>query len=98
MDTVKTIILKGNPDNPESAEHNIEFPGGSISVCRTSKNEYWAHIAVNKEFSISESRGKDGAIGEIVGSRLDYEFPHNKTENIPNTDKLKHLAVRIKTK
>jgi len=44
--TAKTIILKGDPKKPESAEHIIEFPGGSISVCRTSDGNYWAHITV----------------------------------------------------
>lgn len=44
--TAKVIELKGDPRNPESAEHIIIFPGGSISVCRTSDNQYWAHIEV----------------------------------------------------
>lgn len=29
--TAKTIVLKGDPKKPESAEHHIIFPGGSIS-------------------------------------------------------------------
>ena len=61
-ETAKTITLKGDPKNPESAEHHIEFPGGSISVCRTSENEYWAHIYVNDgqilEDTVRSKRGK----------------------------------------
>jgi hypothetical protein len=47
--TAKVIKLSGDPKSPESAEHHILFPGGSISVCRTSNDEYWAHIYVNHE-------------------------------------------------
>ncbi len=60
--TAKVITLKGDPKNPESTEHHIEFPGGSISVCRTSKNEYWAHIYVNNgqilDDTVSSKKGK----------------------------------------
>lgn len=43
------IVLKGDPSNPESAEHHIIFPGGSISVCRTTDGNYWAHVYVNEK-------------------------------------------------
>lgn len=45
--TAKVIKLEGDPRNPESAEHIILFPGGSISVCRTTDQKYWCHIDVN---------------------------------------------------
>lgn len=64
--TAKIITLKGDPKNPESAEHHIEFPGGSISVCRTSKNEYWAHIYVNDKQILDDTvRSKKGKLKEI---------------------------------
>lgn len=64
--TAKTIVLKGDSKNPESAEHNIEFPGGSISVCRTSNNEYWAHIYVNDGQILDDTvRSKIGKLKEI---------------------------------
>ena len=43
----KKIELKGDPANPESAEHVIVFPGGSFSICRTTDNNYWVHIEVH---------------------------------------------------
>lgn len=63
--TSKTITLKGNSNNPEAQEHHIEFPGGSISVCRTSNNEYWAHIYVHEGESLDDTvRSKQGEIIE----------------------------------
>lgn len=82
--TAKVIKLEGNPNKPESAEHIIEFPGGSISVCRTSKNEYWAHIEVNQR-------------GMVVGGRMDYDNPPGDVRTIDDLDELHHIAVRLKT-
>ena len=66
METSKTIILKGDKSTPESAEHHILFPGGHISICRTSKDEYWAHIYVNdKEILDDTVQSKAGKIEEI---------------------------------
>lgn len=89
----KKIVLKGNPKNPESAEHIIYFPGGSISVCRTSDNQYWAHINVNKEkmSGAGVEASKEGNI-EIV--RIDT-LSGVKTVDHKNTD---HFAVLISTK
>lgn len=60
--TSKTITLKGDKKSPESAEHHIEFPGGSVSVCRTSKDEYWVHVYVNDgqilDDTVSSKNGK----------------------------------------
>ena len=64
--TSKTITLKGDSKNPESAEHHIEFPGGSVSVCRTSKEEYWVHVYVNNGQILDDTvQSKKGKIEEI---------------------------------
>jgi hypothetical protein len=91
--TAKVIKLTGNKANgAESAEHIIVFPGGSISVCRTSNNEYWVHIEVNKG-QIVPGTVRESARGTIVDSRMD--FPGEVIE-IPNQEQLMHIAVRIK--
>jgi hypothetical protein len=97
METAKVITLNGNKNNPESAEHIIKFPGGSISVCRTSNDEYWAHITVNKRDVLPETV-EQSKVGEIIHSRLDYVFPNEEIKQIPDIHKLYHLAVRIITK
>jgi hypothetical protein len=94
--TVKKIVLKGDPKKPESAEHIIEFPGGSISVCRTTNNEYWAHIEVNKD-EVIPGTGRTDAFGEIVKGRLDYDGSPGGVKEIKNLNKLRHIAIRIKT-
>lgn len=92
--TAKVIELKGDKRNPESAEHIIKFPGGSIAVCRTSDNEYWAHVQVNRG-QIIEGTVEESARGTVVDSRLDYEYPGNTGVDIPDAERLQHLAIRI---
>ena len=91
--TAKVIELKGSPNNPESAEHIIIFPGGSISVCRTSNNDYWAHIEINNKEVVSETV-RQSVLGKIVKTRLDYP---NDIKEIKNLKNLNHIAIRIKT-
>lgn len=93
--TAKVITLQGDPRKPESAEHIIIFPGGSISVCRTSNNEYWAHIQVNKGQIIDDTIEASSA-GLIIDSRLDYTAGGDIDE-IPNMESLQHIAIRIRT-
>lgn len=94
--TAKVILLKGDPKNPESAEHIIKFPGGSISVCQTSSNEYWVHIEVN-DGEIIPDTVRDSKRGKIVSSRLDYNRPPGTIKFIDDLVDLNHIAVRIKT-
>ena len=89
--TAKVITLTGDIKNQESAEHIITFKGGAISVCRTSDNEYWAHVHVNKEqVNDIEQQSKVGSIKMI---RMDTP---DGVEVIvaPETD---HFAVLITT-
>lgn len=90
--TAKVIELFGDPKKPESAEHIITFPGGSISVCRTSKNEYWAHIKVNHDQKIDDIK-QFSKNGEIKMIRIDT-IDGVKTIDFKNTD---HFAVLIGT-
>jgi hypothetical protein len=64
---MRKIIMTGKKENIEKPESIIEFPGGSISVCRTSNNEYWAHIEVNDKQKVDdiERESKIGAIKKI---------------------------------
>ena len=95
-DTTKVICIYGNKSKPEPAEHIIKFPGGSIALCRTSDNEYWAHIEVNRGH-VNEDMHREAKAGEIVDTRLDYEFPHSEIKEVENSEHLQHLAIRIKT-
>ena len=87
---MKKIVMTGNKENLEKPESIIEFPGGSISVCRTSNNEYWAHIEVNTKQVLDSIR--ESKIGEI--KKIRYE-----TEQVCQTIDIKtnHFAVLVGT-
>ena len=90
----KQIDLSGDPKvKIESAEHIINFPGGSFSVTRTSKQDYWVHITVNKDETLDDI-SKMSKNGNIETIRLDT--PDGvKTIDPQNTD---HFAILISTK
>ena len=92
----KRIVLKGNPEHPESAEHIIVFPGGSIGVCRTTNNEYWAHIEI---FYGKAGTGgmRESVTGSIVDVRIDtINGPDVQLEKQLEEADISHLAVRVK--
>ena len=95
----KRIELLGDrTKRPEPATHIIEFPGGAIELSRTTDGNYWAHIIVNRDFALpGEIEGLEGAYGEIVGSRMDYEFPTEPNiVLVPDASKLRQIAILIK--
>lgn len=92
--TAKVIELKGNPKKPESAEHIINFPGGSISVCRTSDQKYWAHITVFNDQKV-EDISKLSKIGKIESIRMDGD-PERSVEDV-DPHNHNHFAVLIST-
>ena len=93
--TAKVIELKGDPQHPESAEHIIKFPGGSISVCRTNDREYWAHIEVNHGQHGPEVGGvREEARGDVVDSRVDYSHGGG-VQALPDEHNVQHIAIRI---
>ncbi|MEM7626542.1 MAG: hypothetical protein AAF333_13180 [Planctomycetota bacterium] len=103
--THKTIHLHGDKRKPESAEHSIKFPGGSISLCRTSDDEYWAHIEVNHGDAGEDIGGpRERKRGEVVHSRVDLDFATDEDGeslpyllNLPDHGRIQHIAVRIAT-
>lgn len=90
----RRIELLGDKKRPESAQHVIEFPGGAIEVSRTSDGNYWAHIHINRDWADSDMDGIKGAIGEVVGSRLQTENGLNEIAG----NGISQIAVLIKTK
>ena len=92
-----TVLVEGNiKKRLEPSEHMIEFPGGSISVMRTSDNEYWAHIWVNKK-QVLEDIHILSKPGRVVEGRIDYDYPEGIDE-IHGAERVSHIAIRISTK
>lgn len=94
--TAKLIHLHGDKRKPESAEHRIVFPGGSIALTRTSDNEYWAHIEVNRKQADPGMGVRETKHGVIVDSRVDQRCVM-EILGLPGLDKIEHIAVRIAT-
>jgi len=94
----KIELLGDKTRRPEPADHIIEFPGGAIELSRTSDGNYWAHIIVNRDFALpGEIEGMEGAYGEIVGSRIDYEFPTEPNIiEVPNAQRVRQIAILIR--
>lgn len=78
---------------PEPAQHIIEFPGGAIELSRTSDDEYWAHIIINRGWSDRDQEGLHAARGEVVAARLDSG---EAIVDLPHLDTVKQIAVRIR--
>jgi len=88
------ITLKGDIKSPEKADNIITFPGGSISTGRTTNNEYWVHIELNKVL-IKDAEKKSSLISEIIDSRVDYE---NGSVSLNDIEGINHIALRVKTR
>lgn len=81
----------------EAAQHIIEFPGGAIELSRTTDGNYWAHIIVNKDQAIDDCEGLNQCFGDIVGSRIDYEYPADpNVVNVPSQETVRQIAILIR--
>ncbi len=94
----RIVLLGDKTKRPEPASHIIEFPGGAIELSRTSGGDYWAHIIVNRDFALpGEVEGLEGALGEIVDSRMDYAFPAcPNVVPVPHAPELRQIAILIR--
>lgn len=91
---VQGVSLKGDRRNPEPESFRVQFPGGDVDVVRTTDDEYWVHVRVNRpEHSISE----DAVLGRIVDARLDITDKHASETKVGDFENpnLYHLAVRV---
>jgi hypothetical protein len=93
---VQGFELYGNPQRQvEPSEVRITFPGGDVTVARTTNNDYWVHVRVNTDTDDTWVAGE--AVGHITDARLDSTNRHTSEANVgdfadPN---LYHLAVRV---
>jgi len=101
---MKPVIVQVFGDKNRKLEpehHRIEFPGGAISIDRTSDGKYWAHIALTDEI-FETHQGK--ARGRVVSSRVDFNFAEYKRRHeqgeptippIPGMNDANHFAVCV---
>lgn len=90
-------LLGDKTKRPEPAQHIIEFPGGAIELSRCSDGNYWAHIIVNKGQAIDDCDGLYRCRAEIVGSRIDYEYPADPgIVPIADQSQVQQIAILIR--
>lgn len=110
---MKPVVIKVFGDKTKKIEpesHRIIFPGGCISVERTTTGEYWAHIALNTKDRHEYQNGdftethRSSKLGRIVDSRIDYDFDEYSRRvdageppmpRLPADEKAYHVAVKI---
>lgn len=69
------FTLEGNPEKPEPTYASIEFPGGEITLARTSDGCYWAHINCFRSDGFDESEAGHRR-GRFTDSRIDTQGQH----------------------
>lgn len=105
---MKPVVIQVFGDKTKKLEpehHRIEFPGGSISVDRTSDGEYWAHIAINRPERSDYLETHIGSkLGQVVDSRIDYDHDEymRRSKNgiiaipqLENQESIEHIALRF---
>lgn len=88
------FTITGDPAKKIEKPHTIlNFPGGHVEISRTEDNEYWAHIAVEKDHY-------ERPDGYVVDARIDAQGRYVSKEinkELESTDFV-HIAVRIATR
>ncbi len=87
------VDLSGDPQT-EPAEFRVAFPGGDVSVVRTSDGEFWVHANC--------ARGEPGALaarrpGRFCRARLDVEGAHAAEMDLGDWENpgLYHVALLV---
>ena len=79
----------------EPSEVRIAFPGGDVTVARTTAGDYWVHVRVNKDDDVIAD--EDLVVGHVTDGRFDIEgmsVTDADTGDLAHPD-LYHLAVRV---
>ena len=106
------VELEGNPNKPEPIHFRVMFPGGDVDIVRTTDNDYWVHLRVDRPQDGSDPERIDW--GRIVDARVDSLKQHASSTKlylkqgdkfVPIEEALEddilqglisHLAVRVK--
>ena len=91
------VQLFGDPKRPEHDEFRVVFPGGSVSVTRTTDGDYWVHTQVDHPESTHRYNGDGLQDGFIVDGRVDVLDKHASETSCGDLDNHKayHVAVRV---
>lgn len=93
---VQGFQLYGDPKRQlEPAEVRIAFPGGSVTVARTTSGEYWAHVRLNTENDVRAD--EEVQRGHLTDFRVDIDGRHTSEVDVGelNDPQTYHFAARI---
>ena len=97
---VTGVEILGDPEKPEHDEFRVCFPGGSVSIMRTSDGSYWIHTLANLPDNSHGERNDDRPIGRVIETRANatgHFFPRTPAElaAVLESTGLYQLSVRI---
>lgn len=92
-DEVQGVRLHGDRRDPEPTHFRVTTPFGDVDVARTTDDDYWIHVRVNRP---QDGGDPERPRGRITAARIDsftpdVEFPAGALAD----GGLYHLAVRI---
>jgi len=111
-DNVLGVELEGNPKKPEPVHFRVMFPGGDVDIARTTDNDYWVHLRVDRPEDGCDPERQ--AWGRLADARVDSLKQHASSTRlylkqdgkfVPLEEALaddilqglvSHLAVRVK--
>jgi hypothetical protein len=93
---VQGVRLEGDRRNPEPIYFRVVLPFGDVDIVRTSDNDYWVHIRVNRPDAGMNVPGVTKH-GRVLDACINA---HDKSggeidASILDDDQLYHLAVKL---
>jgi len=93
---VQGVHLRGDRNNPEPTHFRVSLPFGDVDITRTSDDEYWVHVRVNRPGNGQYVPGVT-KLGRISDARIDAHDKHAGMIDAAVLDdpQVYHLAVRL---
>jgi len=92
---VQGVTLNGDRRDPEPIHFRVVLPFGDVDVVRTTDDEYWIHVRVNRPTDRHHVEGR--SVGRITDARVDATDRHGGEldPGVLADPALHHLAVRV---
>lgn len=93
---VQGVRLEGDRRNPEPETFRVALPFGDVDITRTSDDDYWIHLRVNRPADGMHHPGVT-RLGRVFDARVDAHDKHagEIDPGVLADPNLYHLAVRL---
>ena len=94
-DDAMGVTLHGDRKRPEPTYFRIAFPGGEVTVARTSDDGYWVHVSTVDCPVRADLEGL--TLGAFAAARLDTRGQHTAEVDLGDfgRDDLYHVALKV---